>query len=142
MSPVNWPHVYCTIAVRKLLDQAYTAEAIVVEQVPLRLSDSLPQPDIGVYRGELRDYTSHPTNPIFIVEISQTTLRYDLTTKLELYAEAGVAEYWVLDVEGRVLHQFTQPHGSGYINQKTFTDVEQVIAPGCGITLQVAAMLQ
>jgi len=43
------------------------------------------------------------------VEVSATTLDYDLTTEAELYATAGIAEYWVLDVEGRALHVFREP---------------------------------
>ena len=46
---------------------------------------------------------------MLIVEVADTTLAYDLTTKAELYATAGIADYWVLDVENRQLHVFRDP---------------------------------
>ena len=106
----------------------------------------MPQPDIAVYRGTFRDYSDHPTNPILVVEVSDSTLGNDLTIKLELYAEAGVPEYWVLDVEGRELHQFTQPRalvpgGFSYGTHRTIAPDGVVEAPGTAQQLQVSAML-
>ena len=70
-----------------------------------RLSDySLPQPDIA-----LANYSGDGVLPLehvaLIVEVSNTTLRTDLGRKLRLYAEAGVPEYWVVDLKGGKLHQ-------------------------------------
>ena len=45
----------------------------------------------------------HPTTAAMVVEISDTTLQTDLTEKAERYATAGIADYWVLDLEGRRL---------------------------------------
>jgi Uma2 family endonuclease len=77
---------------------------------PLALADSEPQPDVAVVPGSVRDYmTSHPTTALFALEISEMSLDYDLSTKAELYATAGVPEYWVLDLDGRRLHVFRDP---------------------------------
>ena len=69
-----------------------------------------PGPDAAVVPGSIRDYaTRTPTSAVLIVEVSDTTLTTDLTKKAELYATAGVTDYWVLDVENRKLHVFRDP---------------------------------
>ena len=58
----------------------------------LNLTHSEPQPDVAVFAGQLRSYADHPTTALLVVEVSDTTLSDDLTTKAELYATAGIAE--------------------------------------------------
>jgi Uma2 family endonuclease len=77
---------------------------------PIRLSDSKPEPDVSVVPGSRDDYMAdHPATALLAVEVALTTLSYDLTTKAELYATAGIPEYWVLDLEGKQLHVFRDP---------------------------------
>ena len=64
-----------------------------------------PEPDVSVVQGTERDYigTGHPTTAMLIVEVSDTTLRYDRGTKASLYAKHGIADYWIVNLEdGRV----------------------------------------
>jgi len=77
---------------------------------PVRFGDSQPEPDVAVVRGKRSDYRdAHPSTALLAVEVSHTTLTYDMTTKAELYATAGIPEYWVLDLEGKVLHVYREP---------------------------------
>jgi Uma2 family endonuclease len=77
---------------------------------PITTPNSMPQPDVSIVPGSPRLYLAgHPTTALFALEISETTLSYDLTTKAELYATAGIPEYWVLDLNGRQLHVFRDP---------------------------------
>ena len=77
---------------------------------PIRLTDSNPEPDVSVVPGSRSDYDAdHPATALLAVEVSLTTLSYDLTTKAELYATAGIPEYWVLDLDGKQLHVFRDP---------------------------------
>jgi Uma2 family endonuclease len=62
-----------------------------------------------VIPGSIKDYTNHPTVAVLIVEVADTTLFYDTTTKAELYATAGVEDYWVLDLDGKKLEVFRDP---------------------------------
>jgi Uma2 family endonuclease len=73
------------------------------------LTDSEPEPDVAAYPGRFEDYTDHPTTALLIVEVADTTLSRDTTTKAEVYAEAGIADYWVLDLVGRELLVFRDP---------------------------------
>jgi Uma2 family endonuclease len=73
-------------------------------------TDSDPGPDLAVVVGSRRDYADQqPTGAALIVEIADSSLAIDTTTKAELYATAGVPEYWVLDISGRELIVFRDP---------------------------------
>lgn len=79
-------------------------------QMPLLLGQTTdPEPDIAVVPGSARGETAHPTTASLVVEVSDSSLRYDLSVKLGLYASAGIADYWVLDVNGRELHVHRDP---------------------------------
>ncbi len=82
--------------------------------VSVRLSErSLPQPDLVLtrYRG---DGVVPVETVALLVEVADTTLRTDLGAKSDLYASAGVAEYWVVDTEGRRIVCRTVPHDDRY----------------------------
>ena len=73
-------------------------------------SETDPGPDFAIVAGTARDYAARtPTAAILIVEVSDSTLFFDTTTKAELYATAKVPEYWVVDIQHRQLHVFTDP---------------------------------
>ena len=73
-------------------------------------TDSDPGPDLAVVTGTIRDYTTGmPTAARLIVEVARSSLHIDTTTKAELYATAGIADYWVVDVENRQLLVFRDP---------------------------------
>jgi Uma2 family endonuclease len=79
-------------------------------QLPLVLGQATdPLPDMAVVRGAPGSGTAHPTTAELVIEIADSSLHYDTTTKAELYATAGVQDYWVLDVDGRRLLVFRDP---------------------------------
>lgn len=80
-------------------------------QLPLVLGlDTDPMPDLAIMPGDsLNPTRAHPTTAALVVEVSDTTLTTDMTEKAELYATAGIAEYWVLDLNARVLHVYRDP---------------------------------
>ena len=85
-------------------------------QLPIALSDdSEPEPDVAVVRGTIEDYEEeHPSTAVLIVEVADSTLRFDQTRKLAMYAAAGVPEYWVLNLVDRTLDVYRESHASGY----------------------------
>jgi Uma2 family endonuclease len=103
-------------------------------QMPLVLGQSTdPEPDIAVVRGTARGTTAHPTTAALVIEIADSSLDYDLTTKAELYATANIPEYWVLDVDGRTLHVFRDPvplpvglAATAYRARDRFNDLQSV----------------
>ena len=76
---------------------------------------SAPEPDIAIGRIQpgSADYVSL-SSVALIVEISDSSLRYDLGPKKRLYAREGIAEYWVVDLGGRKVHQYWNASGADY----------------------------
>jgi Uma2 family endonuclease len=68
-----------------------------------------PVPDLAIVAGALVGNAAHPTTAALVIEVSDTTFDTDTTDKAELYATAGIADYWVLDVTNRELHVFRDP---------------------------------
>ena len=116
MSPQSATHATAiqrlTRAVEALLGPGHHVRV----QLPIALSDdSEPEPDVAVVKGTIDDYEEqHPGTAVLIGEVADSTLRFDQTRKLAMYAAAGVPEYWVLNLVDRTLDVHREPHGSGY----------------------------
>jgi Uma2 family endonuclease len=113
MPPIGSAHAAVVCTLDTLLREV-APRAMVRVQSPLVLGErSAPQPDVMLLRPRAdRYYNSHPTaaDALLVVEVADTTLRYDLEIKRSLYARAGVAELWIVDIERCELHVFREPH--------------------------------
>ena len=109
MSPIGWLHRVACRKTAEALERAFAGIGWVDRSEPLDLGNSDPQPDVAVITGRFEDYSTHPTTALLVVEVADTTLAQDTTTKAELYATARIAEYWVLDVTNRVLLVYRDP---------------------------------
>lgn len=78
---------------------------------------SMPQPDIVLTREPRGKGPIPGASVALLVEVSSTTLNNDLGAKVQLYAQNGVAEYWVVDVAERVLLQMWSPSGDNYVER-------------------------
>ena len=88
-----------------------------------------PEPDLTVVAEAKADYeTRHPagTELTLLVEVADTSVRFDATRKRDLYARAGVPEYWVLDVSARQLIVHRNPTQGAYQQISTLSDKEMV----------------
>jgi len=86
----------------------------VESQQPVTTSDSEPEPDVSVIRASLRDYQgSQPgaADAPLVAEVSDTTLAYDRGVKKEIYAEAGIPVYWIVNLVERQIEVYSQPAG-------------------------------
>jgi Uma2 family endonuclease len=135
MSPMGSPHRTAVILAGDALRQAFGAGYFVQAQVPLALGElSDPEPDLAVIAGAVRDYTeAHPTTAVLIVEVADTSLTYDRTTKASLYAKAGLADYWIVNLVDRQLevHRHpmanpASPFGFGYAEVTILTAADLV----------------
>jgi hypothetical protein len=109
MSPINRAHVIATSRTRKLFENGLAGRAGVFEQSPLYLEAlaSEPEPDVAIYSDpDVEAFGTAASKPLLAIEVADASLRYDLTTKAELYAEGHVPEYWVVDIEHRLVHVF------------------------------------
>lgn len=78
---------------------------------PVALDDeSEPEPDVAVVRGRPLDYRdAHPSRPVLVVEVALSSLAFDRAHKGSLYARAGLADYWVVDLSARCLEVYRDP---------------------------------
>ena len=110
MSPIKEPHVAGVILMSDALRLAFGGGHTVRTQSPLNIgTTSNPEPDVAVVSGQVRGRKSPPTSALIVVEVADTTLTHDTTTKVEDYASAGIADYWVLDLTGDRLLVFRDP---------------------------------
>jgi Uma2 family endonuclease len=79
---------------------------------------NMPQPDIVVSRGLPDEGPITLDRVALIIEVADTSLDFDLEAKAALYATAGVPEYWVADVNAKVIHQMWSPQGAAYAQQR------------------------
>ncbi|MEM8640938.1 MAG: Uma2 family endonuclease [Cyanobacteria bacterium P01_G01_bin.54] len=132
MSPQGSPHAAAIRRSRRWFEAALREVAQVQTQLPIQLDDySEPEPDIAIVQPDPRDYSDrHPTAPEvwLLIEVSDSTLAYDCNTKAQVYAEAGIPDYWVLDIQRRQLHLFRDPQAQGYAVHQVFPD-KQTITP-------------
>ena len=129
----NPPHAFVIRALQALLARYFSADSIQV-QSPIEVSTgdqrwSLPEPDIAVLTTAKTEYRSRfPRGDelALAVEVSDTTLRHDASTKRDLYARAGVLEYWIVDVAGRKLIVHRRLFDGEYREVTTLAESETV----------------
>ena len=112
------PHSAITARLNKLLVLSVGDSALVSPGGSVRLGDhSVPHPDLLLLGPREDDYWGQrPTaaDVLLLVEISDSSLAYDQSTKRSLYARYGVREYWVIDVQGRRVYVYSDPAVDGY----------------------------
>lgn len=132
MSPQLPPHASTTQRTARHLDRLLEGQAYVRMQLPVTLKPkSEPEPDIAVVRLSQNEYADqHPTpSEIFLlVEVADTTLENDLKQKALTYAKAGIADYWILDVNDRQVYVLRTPTPEGY-QQETVFGLDSVLVP-------------
>lgn len=145
--PMDPPHATGLSLVDAALRAIFGTGWLIRIQAPLHVDQhNDPLPDVAVVVGGPRAFANvHPTTAALVVEVSDTTLRIDLTEKAERYATANIAEYWVLDLNARLLHVFRDPQpiplpsdlaATAYRTHLTFgpTDsVSPLAAPTAGV---------
>ena len=110
--PKNPPHRATTRLVRTVLENILPAGWYVDSQEPITLSNSEPEPDIVVVRGDTRQYLDrHPgaEDIALIIEVSDTTLQRDRTVKKRIYARAGISIYWIVNLVEEQVEVYFQP---------------------------------
>ena len=109
--PQGGRHATVVGLVRVALEKAFGSGYHVREEKPIALDErSEPEPDVAVVPGRRRDYlTAHPSRPVLVVEVAETSLALDRVRKGGLYARAGIPDYWVVNLISDVLEVYRQP---------------------------------
>lgn len=134
----------------KYLLKQFDGLADVRSHHPITLANSEPEPDIVLARlPESRYDNRHPESAdiFLVIEVSYSTLDYDLETKQKIYASAGIPDYWVIKLgepslqASRSLIQFTNPRGDRYQQCSECTAGERQISAFPDVTLEVNRFL-
>jgi Uma2 family endonuclease len=122
MPPIGSRHAAAVSVLAKRLIRAVGDSAEVRVQAPVRLGPaSEPQPDIAVLKPKDDSYkNAHPqaADVLLLIEVSEATLRFDMTVKATLYARHRIQEYWVVDLVGKQLHRYRRPQGGQYADRE------------------------
>jgi Uma2 family endonuclease len=123
LSPQKPEHWTTADRVAELLRSGFGAAFHVRLQGPIDFGSlSEPEPDVAVVSGTRAQYASqHPHTAALIVEVAESSLTYDRTRKASLYARAGIADYWIINLVNNQLEvrrdprpDPSQPYGHGY----------------------------
>jgi len=147
MAPLGSNHAGVVNFLMRRFDRNIGELGVVTVQQPLRLGDrSEPQPDLMLLKPRADLYrNSHPKadDVLLLVEVSDTTLRFDRGEKASLYAWHGIREYWVVDLPNRQIHRMQEP-ASGTYHSITSLSAPATVAAGAfpEIHIELAALFQ
>ncbi len=117
MSPIGYRHAWAVRQINNLFGRLFGAKAIVDAQNALTISgQSEPQPDVLLLRKEVmqRRTLPIPEDVLLLIEVSDSTLTFDRKDKRAVYAKAGIADFWILDLTRNELQVLRKPKGKIY----------------------------
>ena len=118
MAPIHGPHMGTVNRLNKMLVLAVGDHAVVSVQNPVTLPPySEPQPDFTILRlgaGMPASGVPHCDDVLLLIEVADTTVRYDRSTKLKLYAKEGIAEYWIVNLQRGCIEVYRDRTTDGY----------------------------
>jgi Uma2 family endonuclease len=124
VSPIGSKHAGMVDRLSSLLNGLFKNKYIVRIQNPVRLdSVSEPEPDISILNYRIDYYSEeHPgaSDINAILEVSDTTIKYDREVKMSLYASYEIPVYWIIDIEKHLIEVYTKPKGMNYAEKKVY----------------------
>lgn len=132
MPPIGGPHTWAVSKLNRLLIEALGRTADLTVQSPVLMPPfSEPQPDFVIVRRGTAARDNRVPNPedvLWVIEVADTTLRFDRGTKLRLYAKAGIREYWIVSIKDEYIEIYSTPSGEGY-DRKTVARKSERVTP-------------
>ena len=142
MNPISPGHSGRLRRILRILFRELGERALLDAQNPIQLRPrGQPQPDIVALRPRADDYTtSHPTaaDVLLLIEIADSSLAHDRDTKARIYAQAGIPEYWIVNLVDSTLMVFRQPANGLYRSEQVLDSgdfVQPLAFPDASITV-------
>ena len=127
MAAMGRAHYQALRIFNRILSQTYSHIYDIVPQAPIRIfNDSEPEPDFVLIRRDAPTELPIAESVYLAIEISDSTLVFDRTTKLALYAQSQIPEYWILNLVEAQLEVYTQPSGNRYAHLQILKSGEVV----------------
>lgn len=145
ISPIGSLHTSHVKRINKLLNKLLGDQAIISIQDPVAINDySEPEPDIAILRYRDDFYKEkHPTpsDVFLIIEVADTSLDYDRDTKLKLYANAGIPEFWIVNLEDEQIEVYKTPIRDSYFSEEKISRGGQIFLKMFDLKIQAKAIL-
>ena len=136
MSPAHGDHSTQNAMVVVKLARALGEEACIAVDLAVVIGDKTVRGiDIAIAHGKFPKGPASGSDVLMAVEIAETTLARDLGPKAFEYARADIATYWVVDLDGRVVHVMTEPGENGYALREVIRFGEPIAVPGSTETI-------
>src|SRR5437016_10834051 len=120
MSPIGRRHkAFVTNLAELLILRLVDRARVSVQSGVVLADDTEPEPDVTVLRRRSVPYKereAHTEDVLLLIEVADSSLAYDRSTKLRLYAEAGIAEYWIVNCPAESIEVYRRPEGSHYLD--------------------------
>jgi Uma2 family endonuclease len=145
MTPQTSRHAGLATKVSGILAEVDPGDHLFRQHSPLGVTgDSMPEPDIAVVPPDPEGdsyISAHPTTAVLVVEIADSSLRYDREVKARVYAEAGIPEYWIMNLRSWQLEVYREPAGSTY-GSRTILSLSDEVSPlfAAGAVIPVAQL--
>jgi len=124
MAPIGRRHFAAVAALHAIFVERLGRGVLVSSQGSLPVPpDSMPEPDVMVLKPRTDFYREtgvRPEDVLLLVEVAETSLRYDRLVKIPLYAAAGIREAWIVDVDGGCVEAYRHPTAEGYRRLERF----------------------
>ena len=118
MTPIGWGHLATVDRLNDLFVRGLGDQVIVRVQGSIQLHElSEPQPDLVLLRRRTDFYATRaagPADTLLVIEVADSSLRYDREVKVPLYARAGVLEVWLVDLQDKSITAYREPGAEGY----------------------------
>jgi Uma2 family endonuclease len=145
MSPVGGKHIATVNRLNKKMNALLDDRAIVSIQNPIIASNtSEPEPDVAVLRFRPDFYgedTPSAADVLLVIEVSGSTLGYDRGDKLAVYAQSGIPECWIVNLEAQEVEVFWDPLDDSYQHSEVLRTGDMLRAQYFNLELPVAEIL-
>ncbi|MEO0895393.1 MAG: Uma2 family endonuclease [Bacteroidota bacterium] len=136
MSPIGHKHITTVNRLNMLFASQFAPEAIVSIQNPVQLGTyNEPEPDVVLIKGPFKRYKNRKPaleDVFVIIEVADSSLRFDREIKASMYAKENVPMYWIVNVEEDTVEVYTQPTPTGYIQCELSTVNDKIDISGLG----------
>ena len=144
--PIGNPHAATVNRLNRLLSKLIQADAMISIQNPIWLKDSEPEPDVAIliYREDL--YASRrpsSADVLLLIEVADSSLAYDRDIKGSVYAEAGIREYWIVNLNQATIEVHLDPQSDGRFATVVTARRGETLTPRNvgGVSIEVDAIL-
>ena len=123
MTPISVAHANCVTKITEWSFRAADLNRVMIRvQNPIRIPANGSEPEPDIVWVNRKEYSRHPepADILLLIEVADSSLDFDRNEKLEVYAEAGIAEYWIVNLSDEQIEVYRRPSGRSYQEHETY----------------------